>query len=243
MVLIHGLSVPSIMWKHVAPELARKGMRVLVYGMSSFLFSPSPSLALLPPSTIARCFAKLTRPCIDLYGRGYTDGPEPPTQYTTGLYTTQLALLMQYVRWDEGADVIVGLSMVRPPFALRLSHKANVNTGWSYHICIRTALPRPRRPENCTPILRWSSHCSFFSLILFRRCPIVGRAFSGGPFLEKDEIQNVSFHAERSLYRFHPRMPLPFLLFSPASCLLIRLYKECALPISVTCKERSTNNS
>ena len=32
-VLIHGLSVPSIIWKDVAPQLAAKGYRVLLYGL------------------------------------------------------------------------------------------------------------------------------------------------------------------------------------------------------------------
>lgn len=31
-VLIHGLSVPSIIWKDVAPHLAQSGFRVLLYG-------------------------------------------------------------------------------------------------------------------------------------------------------------------------------------------------------------------
>lgn len=35
-VLIHGLSVPSLIWKHIAPELAKKGMRVLVYGQFQY---------------------------------------------------------------------------------------------------------------------------------------------------------------------------------------------------------------
>ena len=45
----------------------------------------------------------------DLYGRGYSDAPK--TTYDTTLYTTQLALLMQYLKWDKAN--IVGLSMVR----------------------------------------------------------------------------------------------------------------------------------
>ncbi|EJD01733.1 alpha/beta-hydrolase [Fomitiporia mediterranea MF3/22] len=73
-VLIHGLSVPSIIWKDVAPTLAAKGFRILIY---------------------------------DLYGRGYSDAPYLP--YSAGLYTTQLALLMQHVRWERAH--IVGLSM------------------------------------------------------------------------------------------------------------------------------------
>ena len=32
LVLIHGLSVPSMIWQDVAPELASKGFRILVYG-------------------------------------------------------------------------------------------------------------------------------------------------------------------------------------------------------------------
>ena len=31
-VLIHGLSIPSIVWKDVVSELTAKGCRVLVYG-------------------------------------------------------------------------------------------------------------------------------------------------------------------------------------------------------------------
>ncbi|KAK7038729.1 hypothetical protein VNI00_010614 [Paramarasmius palmivorus] len=73
-VLIHGLSIPAFVWKDVAPGLAEKGFRVLVY---------------------------------DLYGRGYSDAPQ--TTYDTRLYVTQLALLMQHVKWNKA--VIAGLSM------------------------------------------------------------------------------------------------------------------------------------
>lgn len=44
----------------------------------------------------------------DLYGRGYSDAPQ--ATYDTSLYVTQLALLLQYIRWDK-TDV-VGVSMV-----------------------------------------------------------------------------------------------------------------------------------
>ena len=47
----------------------------------------------------------------DLFGRGYSDAPSH-VPYTTGLYTTQLALLMQHVHWDEAN--VAGLSMVCP---------------------------------------------------------------------------------------------------------------------------------
>lgn len=33
-VLIHGLSIPAIVWKDIAPRLAAKGYRVLLYGSS-----------------------------------------------------------------------------------------------------------------------------------------------------------------------------------------------------------------
>lgn len=46
---------------------------------------------------------------VDLYGRGYSDAPQ--TTYDSNLYITQLALLMQHVRWDNAH--MVGVSMVR----------------------------------------------------------------------------------------------------------------------------------
>ncbi|KAJ7600725.1 Alpha/Beta hydrolase protein [Mycena floridula] len=73
-VLIHGLSIPAMIWKDIAPELAKRGYRVLLY---------------------------------DLFGRGYSDAP--CTKYDAPLYTTQLALLFQHLKWDK-ADVM-GVSM------------------------------------------------------------------------------------------------------------------------------------
>ncbi|KAH9965783.1 alpha/beta-hydrolase [Russula dissimulans] len=73
-VLIHGLSIPSLIWKDVAPTLASRGYRVLLY---------------------------------DLYGRGYSDAPE--ITYDSSLYATQLALLMQHVKWPKA--YIAGISM------------------------------------------------------------------------------------------------------------------------------------
>ncbi|KAI0068625.1 alpha/beta-hydrolase [Artomyces pyxidatus] len=73
-VLIHGLSIPALVWKDVAPVLAARGYRVLLY---------------------------------DLYGRGYSDAPQ--TTYDASLYATQLALLMQHVKWAKAN--IVGISM------------------------------------------------------------------------------------------------------------------------------------
>ncbi|KAF5354596.1 hypothetical protein D9758_011185 [Tetrapyrgos nigripes] len=73
-VLIHGLSIPALIWKDVAPGLAARGYRVLLY---------------------------------DLYGRGYSDAPQ--TTYDTTLYVTQLALLMQHIKWEKAH--VFGVSM------------------------------------------------------------------------------------------------------------------------------------
>jgi pimeloyl-ACP methyl ester carboxylesterase len=49
----------------------------------------------------------VTRLSLDLYGRGFSDGPS--TTYDSALYTTQLALLLQYLGWQSAN--IVGVSM------------------------------------------------------------------------------------------------------------------------------------
>lgn len=95
--LIHGLSVPAIIWKDIAPELAARGFRVLLYGQ--LLFSK------FTPILISYIYHP------DLYGRGYSDAPQ--TTYDSSLYVTQLALLMQYVGWNKAN--IVGVSMVCAP--------------------------------------------------------------------------------------------------------------------------------
>lgn len=90
-VLIHGLSIPAIVWKDIAPVLASRGYRVLLY---------------------------------DLYGRGYSDAPQ--VTYDTTLHTTQLALLMQHVKWDNA--FIVGLSMgggIATAFSAHFPHLVN----------------------------------------------------------------------------------------------------------------------
>jgi len=53
----------------------------------------------------------------DLYGRGYSDAPQ--TTYDTNLYTNQLALLMQYLKWEKAN--IVGVSMVRRAISERFN--------------------------------------------------------------------------------------------------------------------------
>ena len=105
--LLHGLSVPSIIWQDVAPQLAASGFRVLIYGPSvspRLHFTRSLSYVLIIPRTKMMNNEYYA----DLYGRGYSDAPN--MAYDAGLYTTQLALLMQYVRWERAH--VVGFSMV-----------------------------------------------------------------------------------------------------------------------------------
>ena len=63
----------------------------------------------------------VTIPTLDLYGRGYSDAPN--VLESTNLYTTQLALLMQYVGWTQAR--VVGLSMggsIAATFAAQFPH-------------------------------------------------------------------------------------------------------------------------
>ncbi|KAH7339680.1 Alpha/Beta hydrolase protein [Rhizoctonia solani] len=97
-VLIHGLSIPSLIWKEVAARLSRAGFRVLLF---------------------------------DLYGRGYSEAPDPQTtRYDVDLYITQLALLMQFIGWRRAR--IVGLSMgggIAAAFAAKFPWLIDSNVG------------------------------------------------------------------------------------------------------------------
>ncbi|KZT74670.1 alpha/beta-hydrolase [Daedalea quercina L-15889] len=87
-VLIHGLSTPSVTWQHFGPYLAERGFRVLVY---------------------------------DLYGKGYTDAPK--TAYHANIFVAQLALLLQYIKWEHAH--VMGFSMgggITAAFAATLPH-------------------------------------------------------------------------------------------------------------------------
>ncbi|CAE6430060.1 unnamed protein product [Rhizoctonia solani] len=88
-VLIHGLTTPSLVWKYITGDLVDAGFRVLIY---------------------------------DLYGRGYSEGPDARfTLYDTDLYVTQLALLMQAIGWHKAR--LVGMSMgggIAAAFAAKL---------------------------------------------------------------------------------------------------------------------------
>jgi hypothetical protein len=83
-----------LIWKDVAPALASHGYRVLLYGVCARVFVSVLNAAQLPS---------------DLYGRGYSDAPE--ITYDASLYATQLALLMQHVKWPKA--YVAGVSMVR----------------------------------------------------------------------------------------------------------------------------------
>ncbi|PCH39668.1 alpha/beta-hydrolase [Wolfiporia cocos MD-104 SS10] len=87
-VLVHGLNTPSVTWINIAPALASRGYRVLVY---------------------------------DLYGKGYSQAPK--TTYHVNLFVTQLALLLQYLHWDNAH--VAGFSMgggITAAFAAVLPH-------------------------------------------------------------------------------------------------------------------------
>ena len=70
---------------------------------SRLRYTPVPRLTIISPIKLILC--------IDLYGKGYSEAPQ--TTYTPALFTTQLALLLQYIKWDNAH--LVGFSMVKTP--------------------------------------------------------------------------------------------------------------------------------
>ena len=108
----------------ILPSRYTPPSHVVPFRWSSSMASPSPPLfgrtshlssyraAIAFSSTVTRLEHapphSLTVPS-DLYGRGYSDAPD--VTYDVSLHTTQLALLMQHIRWDDA--FLVGLSMVR----------------------------------------------------------------------------------------------------------------------------------
>ncbi|KAJ7644862.1 Alpha/Beta hydrolase protein [Roridomyces roridus] len=83
----------------VGPENGRK--ITLVHGLSI----PALAYKKIVPMLVAAGFRVLL---YDIYGRGYSDAPKD-TPYDAKLYVTQLALLLQHVRWESTA--VVGFSM------------------------------------------------------------------------------------------------------------------------------------
>ncbi|KZV78343.1 alpha/beta-hydrolase [Exidia glandulosa HHB12029] len=73
---------------------------VLVHGLSI----PAPVWLKIAPELVRRGYQVLL---YDIFGRGYTAAPDVP--YTPALYTTQLALLLQHLKWPKAK--VVGLSM------------------------------------------------------------------------------------------------------------------------------------
>jgi len=108
-------------------------------------------------------------PCLDLYGRGYSDAPQ--TVYDSTLYTTQLAFLMQYLRWDKAN--VVGLSMgggIAAAFTDQFPHLVDEGVGliasaglmevrWSKlslydaHFFVLSRVKFLVRPNSCLPLL------------------------------------------------------------------------------------------
>jgi pimeloyl-ACP methyl ester carboxylesterase len=85
-----------MIWKDVGPALAANGYRVLLYGEHSATWPATPHLIGTQ----------------DLYGRGYSDAPQ--TTYDPTLYSVQLALLMQHIKWEKAT--VIGVSMVSHVF-------------------------------------------------------------------------------------------------------------------------------
>lgn len=73
---------------------------VLIHGLST----PAVTWVHIGPYLASRGYRVLL---YDLYGKGYTEAPQ--TTFHTSLFVTQLALLMQYLRWDSAH--IGGFSM------------------------------------------------------------------------------------------------------------------------------------
>ncbi|KIY68414.1 alpha beta-hydrolase [Cylindrobasidium torrendii FP15055 ss-10] len=91
------------------PEDGKK--LVLVHGLSI----PAPMWRLLAPRLAEAGYRVLV---FDLYGRGYSDSPD--SKFPVELYTTQLALLMQYVHWEKA--YLAGVSMGSPIIAAFIDH-------------------------------------------------------------------------------------------------------------------------
>ena len=61
---------------------------------------------------------------LDLYGRGYSDAPQ--MTYDPNLYTIQLALLMQHLRWDKAAIIRVSMGGgIAAAFSAQFPHLVN----------------------------------------------------------------------------------------------------------------------
>jgi pimeloyl-ACP methyl ester carboxylesterase len=95
-VLIHGLTIPSLISKDVAPTLISRGNRVLLYGKRDCV--------------LVSVYNSITA---DLYGHGYSDAPE--ITFDASPYAAQLALLVQRVKWPDA--YVGGISMACSRFA------------------------------------------------------------------------------------------------------------------------------
>lgn len=67
LVLIHGLSIPAIVWKDVAPVLAARGFRVLLYGIFTPLILFFTYLSILKISTGEVTLMRRKLPMIQIY--------------------------------------------------------------------------------------------------------------------------------------------------------------------------------
>ncbi|KZT06923.1 alpha/beta-hydrolase [Laetiporus sulphureus 93-53] len=91
----------------------------LVHGLAT----PSVTYSRLGPYLASKGYRVLL---YDLYGRGYSEAPKTP--YTTNIFVVQLALLMQYLRWESAH--IIGFSMgggITAAFTATLPHLVSGN--------------------------------------------------------------------------------------------------------------------
>lgn len=136
-VLIHGISIPSIMWKDIATALVAKDCNVLLYGKWR----------------TPRCYPILTEH-VDTYGRGYSEAPELPSD--TNLYILQLAMLMQYIHWDS-ADII-GFATVRMiTLRIEVTVALIVHAGRCDCRSIHRSISSPRSHEGSTDSAVWNA--------------------------------------------------------------------------------------
>lgn len=111
---MHGLSTPASMYNSVARHMANNGCRVLLYGTAQIV-----NVCFGGCLSTDRILLALTRVfSLDLYSRGYSEGPS--VKHEPQLYVTQLHELLDHVGWKKCN--LVGLSLVSGGLDLLPSH-------------------------------------------------------------------------------------------------------------------------
>jgi pimeloyl-ACP methyl ester carboxylesterase len=108
--LIHGISTPSIALTDLATKLVEKGFRVMLFGRFCFRSSHCNNMSTYPSCCIH--WNPLAYCCTDLFSRGYSSGPSPHThRYNSALYTSQIhiCLVSSPLHWSTFS--IIGYSL------------------------------------------------------------------------------------------------------------------------------------